>query len=290
MIAWRPGRGRERGIALASVLWGVAALSLIAAAMLSSSLNAVRIGRNDWDRVRAQNAADAGLQRALLSLFDPRGDRRPPLDGTARDIVLDGASVSVSIQDETGRIDINYASRTLLRDLFKASGADAAQADALADRVVDWRLAKNTRSLNGASAEDYAHAGYDYRPRGGPFQSVDELGLVMGMTPQLLARLAPGLTVYSHRPDFDMRVAPKETLLAIPGMTEAEAEMSVAARDAAPARPGVITPAAMSSNVVVGHAYSLTAQAHQGRATATRQEVILLSGDPAHPYWVMGWK
>ncbi len=84
--------------------------------------------------------------------------------------------------------------------------------------MIDWRTPKNTRSLNGATADDYRNAGYAWLPRGGPFQSVDELALVMGMTPQIFARVAPALTVYSHQRDFDLRVAPKEALLAVPGM------------------------------------------------------------------------
>ncbi|HEY2069241.1 MAG TPA: hypothetical protein VGG48_06780 [Rhizomicrobium sp.] len=266
---------RQRGVALATVLWGIAALSLIAAAMLSSAVNAVRISRNAWTQVQARSAADAGVQSVLLSLFDPKG--HAPLDGRARHIAWNGADVTVSLQDEMGRIDLNAAPRDALRDLFKGVGAD--DPDALADRVVDWRGSKPMHSLNGASAADYAQAGAGYHPRGGPFQSVDELGLVLGVTPDLLARVTPALTVYSHRADFDMRVAPKEALLVIPGMSADNAAAAIAARG-----DGV------SLDPLAGHAVSITAEAEQGRAHFIRHAVVLITGDPARPYWILDWR
>ena len=88
MTRWRD----ERGIALASVLWGMAALSLIAAAMLSSSMNAVHIARNDWTQLQAENAADTAIQRAIFSLFDLRADHRLPIDGTTQSLTVNGQS------------------------------------------------------------------------------------------------------------------------------------------------------------------------------------------------------
>jgi general secretion pathway protein K len=286
------GRRQERGIALASVLWTVAALSLIAAAMLSSSMNAARISRNAWAQLQTQNAADTAIQRAALNLFDPRADHRFPMDGTPHDEDVDGITVSVAIQSEDGRIDLNYAHRPLLHDLFKSAGADSALADALADRIVDWRSPKATRSLNGAAAGDYDKAGSAVRPRGGPFQSVDELGLVMGMTPEIFARVAPALTVYSHSPNFDMRVAPKPALLTIPGMTEDEANRDVALRDGVPtiSPTNVVIAAIQPAAAQEGHAYAIGAQARRGAIRFSRQAVVLLTGDPVHPLYFVDWK
>jgi len=264
------GRRSERGLALVVVLWGVAALSLIAAAMLAASANSARISRNAWMQLQVQQAADTAVQTTLLSLYDPDPAGHAVLDGRSRDI---GAQVTVSVQDETGRLDINLASRNQLRDYFKSAGADAQDADTLADRVVDWRSPKGTQSLNGASAEDYEGAGY--RPRGAPFQSVDELQFVLGMTPALLRSAAPGLTVYSHHQDFDLRFAPKEVLALIPGMDSAKIDQAIAMR-----RP---TPA------LSGHAFTIIATARHGHMEFTRRVVVLITRDPTHPYWILDW-
>ncbi|MGH9806378.1 MAG: general secretion pathway protein GspK, partial [Terriglobia bacterium] len=205
-----------------------------------------------------------------------------PFDGAVRNAVVDGADIGVAIQDENGRIDLNYASRNTLHDLFRAAGAEPALADALADRVIDWRSPKTTRSLDGATAQDYADAGYGWRPRGAPFQSVDELGLVMGMTPALLATVVPALTVYSHSFYFDMRVAPKLALLTIPGMSETEASREIDARDAAAD--------ASSMPAQEGHAYTITAQARLGQTLFTRRTTVLVTGDARHPVLFVDWR
>ena len=44
----------------------------------------------------------------------------------------------------------------------------------------------------------YRGAGLSAAPSGEPFASVGELGLVIGMTPELLARLRPHLSVYAE--------------------------------------------------------------------------------------------
>ena len=77
------------------------------------------------------------------------------------------------------------------------------------------------RRVNGAKDQAYRLAGTSYRPRNGPFQSVDELLLVMDMTPALFTRIAPALTVYSGRQFIDPQVAPREALLALRNMDPA---------------------------------------------------------------------
>jgi len=46
-------------------------------------------------------------------------------------------------------------------------------------------------------ASQYQAAGLNYGPPGAPFESLSELGDVLGMTPALLQALAPHLTLYS---------------------------------------------------------------------------------------------
>jgi general secretion pathway protein K len=266
------GRRSERGLALVVALWGVAALALIAAAMLSSAVNTARIDRNAWQQLQVQTAADSGVQSAILSLFDPTHAQL--LDGRERILSSADIAVTVSVLDETGRIDINYANRALLRDFFKAAGAS--DADTLADRIVDWRSHGETRSANGATADDYRSAGYAWHPRGCPFQSVDELGLVMGMTPELLGHAEQGLTVYSHIQGFDTRFAPRDVLRSIPGTGEHEVDEMVAAR----------LPVAATA----GHAYSIVATAVRHHMRFTRRAVVLISADPASPYLIEDWK
>ena len=88
---------RERGLALVSVLWGVAILSLIAAAMLSASLTTAQIGHNSWNAARAGSVADGAVNQAILWLLDDRA--QPRVDGTAATSAFDGVPVRVWLQD-----------------------------------------------------------------------------------------------------------------------------------------------------------------------------------------------
>lgn len=280
-------RRNERGVVLAIVLWVIAALSLIAIAMLASAMNAQRIGHNAWAQLQVQTAADEGIQRAILSLFDPGRNTRTPLDGAQRQISLDDVAVTIAIQDEAGRIDLNYAGRRLLHDLFVSAGAGTNEADTLAGRVLDWR--SGTKS---PGVDDDSRGAGSYTPRGGPFQSVDELKLVAGMTPELFARVEPALTVYSHSASFDMRSAPKEVLEVIPGMNPGSAQKAVDARSATPTLPGATSTAGTydAARQLAGHAFAITAEAQRGHTRFSRRAVVLISGDPRRPYWVLDWK
>lgn len=268
------GRRHERGLALVVVLWVIAALALIAGAMLSASMTSARIDHNSWTQLEVRTEADSAVQEAILSLFDPGHPTR--LDGRERQLSSHGVSIALSIQDQGGLIDINRAGPGLLRMLFRANGVEADTADKLVDRIIDWRSPPGTRHLNGASSADYGDSEPSSRPRNAPFQSLDELRLVLGMTPEIYERVAPALTVDSLRSDFDLRVAPREVLRIIPGMNPARIESAMTARVATFARPG--------------SAYSIVAKAQANQIRFSRRAVVLITGDPAQPYRIVDWQ
>jgi general secretion pathway protein K len=134
------------------------------------------------------------------------------------------------VEDEAGKIDLNRARGELLRRLFMAVGVEPPAAQALVDKILDWREAGIGRRLNGAKAEDYRAAGFAYGPREGPFASVEELRLAMDMTPALFARVAPSLTVYSQSAWIDPAFAPPDVLAALAGLGAAPASQILGAR------------------------------------------------------------
>jgi general secretion pathway protein K len=124
--------------------------------------------------------------------------RRWPADGAVHPIRFPRATVEVRIEDEAGKVNPNFASPELLRALLVRIGADARTAASIAAAIVDWRSESADPNPLGAKAAQYAAAGRDYGPPGAPFQSLDELGEVLGMTPELLARLRPHLSLFSQ--------------------------------------------------------------------------------------------
>jgi general secretion pathway protein K len=150
---------------------------------------------------------------------------------------------------------------------------------------MDWREPGAGKRLNGAKAEDYQAAGYAYGPREAPFASVEELQLVMGMTPAVFARIAPVLTIASQTPTVDPQVAPQAVLLALPGadadgVTELLRERAERHQQNEPANN-------MQSGSLIGHALRITATA-QGASQAFRMRTMELraTGLTASPFWV----
>ena len=283
-------RRRERGWALVSVLWVVAILAMLAAATEALTVTVARAGYSADLNAGADADLDAGMARAVVAIADKRASQRWRVDGTPQDFDFDGAHLRIAIQDELGRIDLNAADVSMIKRLLISAGVGDDDADALADKIADWRSRSGLKSLHGADAADYAAAGYAYRPRGGPFASVDEVRLVMGMTPQIFARIRPALTVYSKRPALDPNVAPREALAALYLGDEDKIGAALAARDAARGAEG---PAEAVSGdlgfVPAGRAFSISIRMVKDGRRYARDVVVLLTGDDKRPYIVLAW-
>ena len=222
---------------MVSVLWVVLLLSIVAGSMIASSrANRVLSGAT-YDQARGEAIAEAGIVRALLALLDGRVEKRWKTDGTPYDFSFADTVVVVSIEDETGKIDLNTGSDELLRNLFKSVGLSDDAADGLVDKIGDWRDEDDLRRLHGAEyLDEYRERNFPYGPKNGPFDTVDELQQVMDVTSDLFKRLKPAVTVYSSRQSIDPAVAPAEALAALPQMDAAQVD-AICRRASQPIRP-----------------------------------------------------
>jgi general secretion pathway protein K len=266
---------------LLSVLWGLALLAAIATSFLSAGSTSYRLARNALDAAQVDVAAEAAVNGVVLALLDPNPERRWRTDGAPRMIDFEGARMQVQVQDELGRIDLNNADGSLLVSLFQSVGLDAQAASALVDKILDWRDSSGLKRLNGAKDPEYRAAGFSYRPRNGPFQSVDELKLVMGMTPELFRRVEPALTVYSGRPSFDPQVAPPEALRALPTMDAQNVAALVAARTGQPVVAGV---------PLIGRAFTIRIDIERSAGVQHREAVVRLTDHAQQIFWLLSWK
>ena len=189
--AKREGEGRfsrkgQRGFALIAVLWAAMILALVVQSVLVTSRTEARLAQNRETLAQLGAVVDAGLNIAILRLLDPRV--QPPVDGSPFTVACAGYQLRIAIQDEAGKIDLNTAQDDLLRRLLRSAGADLETASALKDRILDWREPGIPKRLNGAKASEYRAAGLAYGPRNGPFATVEEVQLVIGMTPSYSRR------------------------------------------------------------------------------------------------------
>jgi general secretion pathway protein K len=174
------------------VLWTLSILSLLISQLAGSGRQAIRLASSLRTQAELQAVADGALQEAGFHLA-AAGDAHWPANGAVREWRQDGAAIRLRITSEAGKVNPSIASLELLTGLVHACGIDTPQATAIGSALVSWRF-PNTQG--GYGLEAYRQAGRAYGPPGQPFESIDELGLVLGMTPPLLACLAPHLSLY----------------------------------------------------------------------------------------------
>lgn len=189
----------QRGVALVSVLWVMTLLALIAAAFLHTTRSEINLTYNLSENAKAEALAEAGVQQAVFGLMDPDPDRAWRVDGTPYAWLYGGGEIRAAVQDEGGKIDLNQGDETLFVALFQALGVAPDEAQALSDAIADYRDADDLRRPQGAEDFDYRRAGLDWDAKDAPFEAVEELQQVYGMTAPLYRAVAPAVTVYARK-------------------------------------------------------------------------------------------
>jgi general secretion pathway protein K len=254
-------------------------LSIVAAALSLETHFSTRIARNTAENAAVRAAADAGIQRAILDLATSTG---APTDGPGK-FRADGtvytwqfahSTVHISVRDEGSKIDLNQAPDALLAALFASVGVDPGKAQSLADAIADFRDDDNLPRPRGAEEAEYRDAGLAWGPKNAPFQTVEELQQVLGVTPEIYARVAPDLTVYSSGTAVNQTLASTRLTEVLPGILRQAGFKYFVDADA-----------------VAG--YSIRAEAKSSRgAVFIREAVVQLL--PTGPYgsypWILSWR
>lgn len=277
---------RENGWALVTVLWIVMALSLIAAATEALTFNTYRLQRHALEKAQIDAALSAGIVRAVMGIEAPDINDRWRVDGISKEWEFDDIKLTISIQDELGRFDLNAVDASVLSTLLKAQNLPRDEVDTLTDRILDWRSPNDLHRLHGATDADYAAAGLTYHPRHGPYQSVDEVQLVLGMTKDIFEKIRPALTVYTKKPTIDPAHAPREALLALYGGNEDAVDQVIAARTNANGPVGIADPAIS----LLGRTFSIEAETKIATNIYRRAAVVMITGDQKRPYLTLAWK
>ncbi len=201
---------RQRGFALLIVLWTLVLLALMGTQLLATARQGSQLARNLLDAAALEAAANGAVQQAIFGLLDSSNRHWNAGDAT-RIVRIGRAIIAVDIEDESDKVNPNFASAGLLQALLVQVGANPVTAAALAASIVEWRSAGGAPGRPDAATARYIAAHRDYAPSGAPFTSLDELEAVLGMTPDLLARLRPHLTVFT---DGDPNAATHDVMVA----------------------------------------------------------------------------
>jgi general secretion pathway protein K len=237
---------RQQGMILIVLLWVLAALSLLALNLSSTVRGELSIASASGQAEKAYFFARGGLEMALYRLVYPSGDpekqkaRFPYRDGMNHFwISSDDWFCHVAVQDEAGKIDLNFAKEDVLKRLMQNTGIEEPQAGVMVESIVRWR---ERDSSQGSQRDDMPPVSAAKRRL---FSSVEELLSVNGINREVMygsvrkgrdgeARLYRGLadfvTVYSEKAQINLNYAEPEVIAALPGVDSQTAEVIVSAR------------------------------------------------------------
>lgn len=191
----------ERGVALMIVLWVMVILMIIVSEFAYTLKVDSAAVRNFKDGTEAYYLAVAGINLGLAEisedydivcldrdgrlLFKKKENGRLADIGSKREFVGGGGRASYSISDEKGRLNVNTASRETIYEALRISGVETADRDIIADSILDWRDADQEHHMNGAETDYYSELPRPYASKDAPLDTVEELLLVRGVTPEI---------------------------------------------------------------------------------------------------------
>ncbi|MBB3227901.1 general secretion pathway protein K [Luteibacter sp. Sphag1AF] len=278
------GRRSSRGVALLIVLWGCTLLAIMLGGFAMLARTEGLQARYQFAQTQAHYAAEAGIMRAVQALQDSSDNARWIADGRTYAFQFDHARVEVSVTDEDGKVDLNAASDQVLVALFVAAGMDNDRATKLSAAVQDWRNPTQGALPNGAKKPQYEAAGLTYGPRNGPFATIEEARMVLGMDAATFATIAPVVTIWSGRERPNTAHAPALALAAVPGLSPDQASAILAQRGS------TVGNALSGGNGVTHtiHAQAILPDKTRASLTATIRLRGIRSG--TQPYAVLRWR
>ena len=184
----------QGGFAVLIILWMLALLALIADRMIVVGQAETRIAYNLRTEAAAEAAADGGVFEAIYRLMQTKPGAWKA-DGRRHFLSIGGQTVNIRLEDEAAKINLNSASFPMLQALLQQLGQPLEAAQSLAQAIIDWRSTTLPMPRVTQIAAEYRAAGLPRGPAQASFVTIAELGGVIGMTPALVAQIAPHVTV-----------------------------------------------------------------------------------------------
>lgn len=247
---------QQSGIALVMTLLAVSFLIAITVQLMTSVNWQMVASRHQRDGVVLDAAVHAGLNVARAALladqreneFDSPHDEWATLDPEILADLMGGEKLDIVVEDLSGKLQVNalvvsdtvanksagknkqptqnqaQTQRTLwIRFLTSGMFAveDEEQAILLVDALVDWLDADDEALDRGAESSYYRSLDPPYVCKNGPVQSLEELLLVKGMTPEILygneehSGIIGHLTISGEDGKININTAPPEILLTL---------------------------------------------------------------------------
>ena len=143
---------------------------------------------------------------------------------------FDNIEISYGIFDEERKININKASLSILKRLFKFIGLDDITAQEISASIIDWRDQDSFLTIPLQSAESSYYRSLDtpYEAKDYYIEILEELLLIKGITPEIFEKIEKYITIYGNG-SVNINTASKDILLIL-GLDEDLADKIVSFR------------------------------------------------------------
>lgn len=195
----KPSTINQRGSVLVLVLWVLAMLAIISGFYSEEARVSRNLGQVSWDSLQGREAVRSILLLVSTRLKTPQDEdgstssqksEKGPFfvpDGRIYELSFGDHILQFSLEDESGKLDINKATEEQLKDVLEGVLPHEKRdlASQLIDAILDWRDQDNLERYSGSEDEIYIDKTPSYMPANSPFRSIDELLLVDGISHDL---------------------------------------------------------------------------------------------------------
>ncbi len=222
-------RADRSGVALLVTLLVLVLIVTLALEIFRIGARAAQTGAYGRDSVRAVLLAEGGVAGAKAVLkYDFRNSQIDTLDeiwGKLPPQDFGEGTVQVFVEDEERKINLNNLTTAALGtpgwkandpwpEIFRRLLVTLEIEPSLADAVVDWLDTDEIARSGGVESAYYQSLPFPYRAKNDKFDTVEELRLVRGVTPEVFEKLKPFVTVRSSG-KVNINTAPAEVLMAL---------------------------------------------------------------------------
>ena len=185
----------QRGVALLVVLWIFIFLLVVAFDFSASVREEAAAAHRYSDETEGYYIALAGFERGVYEFLQQSTGQQSTgretigaqkradiFDGSWREEALSSGTFRVRWVDEGGKININRADEETLRRVFTNLGVEERTKAILVDSIMDWRDPDDLHRASGAENDYYRSLTPPYTAKNGPFDTVEDLLWVRGMT------------------------------------------------------------------------------------------------------------
>jgi general secretion pathway protein K len=245
---------RRRGSVLVLVVWVISLLSLLASSLGAQGLAALDMVSRMDERLQAANAAAAAVQYAVQVV---RADASDATDGSLdewarcescfREQAAAGGRFTISyptelekvygLIDEERKLSLNTMPAEVFAELLQREAQlRPTEAGDIGDAIVDWRDEDHEKRPHGAETFYYEGLSPSYPCKDAPFEQLEELLLVRGVTREVFDRIAPYVTPFGSG-RLNLNTAERPALRTL-GLSPDGVTQILRYRDGEDSRPG----------------------------------------------------